>query len=115
LLCISVYQYINICCHEEAALFLCYGMGNIYIILCMLDDFINLYYFPLQSTAEILLNIHGEGWSDDTAVAVDHGPPDHSLNQCFSIEDTTSNTRELFEVLQESTRTALLVQVLISE
>lgn len=69
--------------------------------------------FQTQKTAEILLNFHGNDWDDASAVSVERGPTS-SANSIFSDEKSASDTRELFEVLQESTRTSLLVQEQLS-
>ena len=53
----------------------------------------------------------GGGWSDETAVSIEHGPVLSATATHFLSQDNVRNTRELFEVLQESTRTSLLVQV----
>jgi hypothetical protein len=65
-----------------------------------------------QSTAEILLNIHEDGWSQVSAPCIEHAPRSSSTSglDC-SGEGSVDDTRELLAVLQESTRTALLVQV----
>lgn len=63
-----------------------------------------------QSTAEILLNIHGGDWDDESALPIEHGPSATTKSSVYS-QNGARDTRELFQVLQESTRTAMLVQV----
>eukprot|EP00603_Paraphysomonas_imperforata_P004468 CAMPEP_0114418906 /NCGR_PEP_ID=MMETSP0103-20121206/3746_1 /TAXON_ID=37642 ORGANISM="Paraphysomonas imperforata, Strain PA2" /NCGR_SAMPLE_ID=MMETSP0103 /ASSEMBLY_ACC=CAM_ASM_000201 /LENGTH=769 /DNA_ID=CAMNT_0001587295 /DNA_START=172 /DNA_END=2481 /DNA_ORIENTATION=- len=68
--------------------------------------------FQTQTTAEILLNIHGHDWDDSAAVSVERVPGSSSKSK-FS-DDNANDTKELLEVLQESTRTSLLVQEKLS-
>lgn len=70
--------------------------------------------FNTKSTVEALLNIRGEEWDGDTALFIEQFQPG-GTSSLDANKDEAVNTRQLMQVLQESTRTALRVQEQLSK